>query len=417
MKPQDRTSLPDEKLNPPVTSESRLIWLVAVILTSLACYAILVVGDYVVARRNSYLQEQIISASAAIERKRQVEEDFPQREAAIRDGYMGLIFPDVIERYKSFRAIATKYGIAPLAPHPNSLLYYCNEGYGLITYRSDRFGFRNPDEKWEEGAIDYVLMGDSYTQGACVADDQNLAGILGRNAKTLNLGVGGNSPIHYAATAKTFIPRIKPKIAIMVFNAGDNDDEGDGSLYYQFFFKREAAYFDVRSERLTLNEKIKNFYRETESIVRNYHGANGDSVDPLDFADRGSLLARLVRYFSLPNIRMKLGLLDTNSIRITTDLPFSSRLAIDTLAGTCERTGCRPVVTYMPHSEFWRPDPRSAQYLRHLREYAARSGITFIDNTSTVVAIGGRAYARKGSHFSPEGYELVGKNIENSLKQ
>ena len=42
------------------------------------------------------------------------------------------------------------YGIAiakdrfyPLGGKPNSKTYFCNEGYGLVKYQSDRFGFRN----------------------------------------------------------------------------------------------------------------------------------------------------------------------------------------------------------------------------------------------------------------------------------
>ena len=37
----------------------------------------------------------------------------------------------------------------------------------------------------------------------------------------MNLSIGSNDPIHYAATAEIFIPEFKPKIVLMVFNRGD----------------------------------------------------------------------------------------------------------------------------------------------------------------------------------------------------
>ena len=44
---------------------------------------------------------------------------------------------------------------------------FCQEKRWSI-YKSDRFGFRNYDEIWDKQNIDYLFIGDSFTQGACV---------------------------------------------------------------------------------------------------------------------------------------------------------------------------------------------------------------------------------------------------------
>ena len=58
----------------------------------------------------------------------------------------------------------------PIGTHPIENILYCDEGYGLIKYKSDRFGLRNNDSNWDNilkhEAI--FLVGDSFTHGACV---------------------------------------------------------------------------------------------------------------------------------------------------------------------------------------------------------------------------------------------------------
>ena len=48
----------------------------------------------------------------------------------------------------------------PLAGISNTETVYCNELGFYPIYKSDRYGFNNLDNLWDE-KIDYVLMGDS----------------------------------------------------------------------------------------------------------------------------------------------------------------------------------------------------------------------------------------------------------------
>ena len=44
----------------------------------------------------------------------------------------------------------------------------CNENGYYSIYKSDRFGFNNPDLEWDKKDIEYLLIGDSFVHGACV---------------------------------------------------------------------------------------------------------------------------------------------------------------------------------------------------------------------------------------------------------
>ena len=61
--------------------------------------------------------------------------------SAVNNGYMPIFYPDQILKNEN---IPESYPVGTL---PLPLLIY-DEGYGLITYKSDRFGLRNKDNNW-----------------------------------------------------------------------------------------------------------------------------------------------------------------------------------------------------------------------------------------------------------------------------
>ena len=42
--------------------------------------------------------------------------------------------------------------------------------------KTDRFGFNNPDNEWDK-KIDYLIIGDSLAQGACVNRPNDITSI------------------------------------------------------------------------------------------------------------------------------------------------------------------------------------------------------------------------------------------------
>ena len=94
----------------------------------------------------------------------------------------------------------------------NSKTILCNENGYYSTYLSDRYGFNNPDVEWDANQIEYLLLGDSFTQGYCVNRGKEIASILRNLFKKpiLNLGFGSNGPlIEYATLREYFKPNTK----------------------------------------------------------------------------------------------------------------------------------------------------------------------------------------------------------------
>lgn len=94
----------------------------------------------------------------------------------------------------------------------NSETIGCNENGYFKIYKSDRYGFNNPDKEWDSENIEYLLVGDSFTHGSCVNRPNDIASVLRNlsNKSVLNLGSIGNGPLLEYATLREYIkPNVK----------------------------------------------------------------------------------------------------------------------------------------------------------------------------------------------------------------
>ena len=114
----------------------------------------------------------------------------------------------------------------PLSGLSNTLTINCNENVYYSTYMSDRYGYNNPDEVWESNEIEYMLVGDSFTHGACVNRPYDIGSVLRKLTKTdvLNLGYGLNGPLLEFATLKEFLNKKPKKILWLYFEGNDLSD-------------------------------------------------------------------------------------------------------------------------------------------------------------------------------------------------
>ncbi len=376
-------------------------------------YPCLIVGDYYLQKIASLEAANSLSEAKKIEAERILKEDVPQKKVAVQQGYKALFFPETIDTYLPLKKLAKEMDAAPLAPQPYSKLYFCNEGYGLIKYETDRFGFRNQDNLWDE-KIDLILIGDSFAHGACVDEKDSIAFQLGSKLKLLNLATYGNHAIHYAALEKIFIPLLKPKYVVTIFYANDNEDDAD-SLIYDYYFVQNKKYFESKNGELHLSKNTLDFYAKSDYLIETLLTDNSPQ-EFIKIFSQISLFEKSLKYFSLPTIRRTIN----NYLKVggwKSKLPSSNTLAIDLLAAECLKNGCTPIIGYIPNNNFWRPDARSANYAKMLGDYSHSKNITYIDFTNILHEAGSAAYAPEGYHLSPKGYKLVSESISNNLKK
>ena len=372
----------------------------------------------------------------SIEKHRKQAFDVPYRDEKLKSGFKPLFYPDLLRSSDGeFTKLAKEYDVAPLAPQPKESLYYCNEGYGLLSYKSDRYGFRNSDQVWEQ-ANKTFLIGDSFVHGACIPNiNQTIAGYLKSVTNSINLGTGSNGPIHYAAIAKAIVKNFDAKNVVMVFYPNDNlrsSLDNTESYFYDYYWKNdEKKYLFNAGSEYVLNPKLIAFYDAVQDLlISGIKSSKPNTNLTLETPEHYELSADEARHFiaknagffdlvspdnfALTKIRSSIGLLLKSK---KPDLPFSTKLAIDELAAVCTNS-CKPVVAYIPNSRLWRPDARSDSYQILLQEYAKNKNIVFIDTSESLRLFSdSEVYAAKGPHLSPKGYQIVSELISEAIQK
>lgn len=115
--------------------------------------------------------------------------------------------------------------IRPLGSIPNKKIFFCNEDLKKNLFiKNDKYGFNNPaNTKYFNSEI--MLIGDSFTQGECVPNKDNISNNLKKlfiNKEVLNFGMGGSGPISHLAIIKEYAVFFRPK-NILIFVIGNND--------------------------------------------------------------------------------------------------------------------------------------------------------------------------------------------------
>tara|TARA_Y100001968_G_scaffold259049_1_gene246158 strand:+ start:610 stop:1962 length:1353 start_codon:yes stop_codon:yes gene_type:complete len=118
--------------------------------------------------------------------------------------------------------------ILPLGGISHKTTVAQNENGKHMIFKSDRFGFNNPDQVWDAKKIEWLLTGDSFAQGIAVQPGQDIGGQIRILTKknVINLGMSGNGPLMELAALKEYAESQKPQTVLWLYFEG-NDLVGD----------------------------------------------------------------------------------------------------------------------------------------------------------------------------------------------
>jgi hypothetical protein len=149
--------------------------------------------------------------------------------------------------------------LMPLSSISNKMTIHCNENGFFSKYKTDRYGFNNPDPQWDKNITDFVLVGDRFAQGDCVNEEQNIAGNLRKlslNNSVINLGYGGNGPLMEYASLKEYLPLLNAKKVIWLY-CETNDLSGDANEGLKQELKNIILLNYLKDETFTQDLKNK----------------------------------------------------------------------------------------------------------------------------------------------------------------
>ena len=354
--------------------------------------------------------------STRIEHERRIEEDSPQIKRAINKGYLPHFFPEELSEYYPQNSI-----YYPLSTLPNQETYFCNEGYGLIKYTTDKLGFRNKNSIYKNIDNPIFLVGDSFVHGACVEKENifssQISSILDR--KTFNFGVSSNGPLEYISTIKNVIKPLKKivtgKSDIILFIFSNDNLKYRPSKVEKVFSSRTPII--INGDQISINidytnqlKKIisKNITLDPNAILSRIEEMN-KRLNPNRILVKNSLTLLPIRSM------LKAINIDIKNFSQSKDI-FIEDLLFKTLKEVCINK-CQAHIVYLPPNNFMRKDPRSKFYKQKIEKLSEEFKFNFIDAEEVISSNNRNDFAPKGPHYSKDGYIKVSKLISAEIEK
>ena len=289
-----------------------------------------------------------------------------------------------------------KNNIFPFSGISDTLTINCNENGYYSTYKSDRYGFNNPDEEWDKENIEYLLLGDSFVHGFCVNRPNDIASILRKlsNKSVLNLGYGGNGPLIQYAVLKEYI---KPNIKNIIW----------------FYFEGN----DINNLRNEYNSKILNKYLDdynfTQNLKQKQKDINFTVNDYLDY--HYNKIIRL--YLSLKEIIFNLikKEIGNETKKDNTELIKYFSDILDLAKKASLENDSKLFFVYLPEISRYKNQDYENILFMEIKKVVEESGIPFIDIDKKVFKKEDEPLKlfpfKTFNHYTIEGYNKISKSI------
>jgi len=379
-------------------------YLILFLVTTISIYTISILTDFLISRIDLKTMES--------RNKIYWEMRVAQREEGFKlKNYEPILFP------KMFANHIGEDEIFHIGGQPYKNVFYCNEGYGLVKYKSDRFGLRNNDANWhqvEKQNINKIMfVGDSFTHGACVHEEDTISNIIesynSKNLISYNLGMAGNNSIMNALVIKMFTELIKPKyMIILIFPNDRHEYDSDTKVKLHINDKNfKKKYFIKKENQFYLSSLVINSIEKRKSILNK-------KIDSTFTRNKKSILSRAIPYLTLTHLMGKVIFLKE---KLFFSLPDDTKNLIDIANNQCKIYKCTPLFTYVPSSKFWMNDNTQIKYKNEIEKYLNIKNNIFIDMSKIIDSNNKKYYAIKGGHLSPESYKNVAEEIYKKINK
>ena len=293
--------------------------------------------------------------------------------------------------------INSDYSIFPLSGISNSLTVGCNEnGYHRI-FESDRYGFNNPDNEWNQKNIEYLLVGDSFTHGACLNRPYDISSVLRTLSKksVLNLGQVGNGPLIEYATLREYLNTKVKKVLWIYWEGNDLID-----------LKREKKN-DILKKYLSdqnFNQNLRFRQNEIDNVAKKIM-----TRKEKDAKKEKNLNTKLVQFLKIYSTRY---LVLSGELDLASDLEFKTLFQL--VKKKVEKNNSKLYFIYLPEIARYKNNYNNKNY-QLIKEVVTGMDIPFIDIHKEVFEK--EEYPLKlfpfemYGHYNIEGYKKVAEVI------
>jgi len=190
----------------------------------------------------------------------------------------------------------------------NEITIFGEEDSGMIIFKSDENGFRNPYGSYND--FDVLLLGPSHTESSFVLDNETMHYNLTKNGyKAYNAAIGGTGLVHSLATFIEYGVLKKPKFVILQIiegaSIGRMNREFKNDKLMEYYKKHESK--GLTSKKTIQNDTIRNNFNK--KILKSYELILGESLGIINTENKSLLTSyfpQIVRAVEL--LKVKFGL-------------------------------------------------------------------------------------------------------------
>ena len=307
-----------------------------------------------------------------------------------------------------------KNKIFSLSGISNSKTILCNEGGSYSIYESDRFGFNNPDSEWNHNEIDYLLVGDSFTHGACVSRPYDIGSQLRllSNKHVINLGYVRNGPLTEYATLKEYLNFKVKNIIWLYYEENDLDD-----LHGELQNKILKNYLDDQS--FTQNLINKNYIKDNliklklEKIFKNRDKITNQFLRILILSKTRRKLAAIL----VPDRKVNLYIDGYNESNLSDYKYFRQILSLT--KDLSSKNNAKLYFVYLPELKRYKGNYKNNNYIK-IKKIVDDLDISFIDIHNEVFNKESKPLVfypfQKYRHYNIAGYKIISDYIYKFTK-
>ncbi|MDC1153778.1 hypothetical protein OAT05_00665 [Candidatus Pelagibacter sp.] len=330
-------------------------------------------------------------------------------------------FKSKIETYKNFQSsnkkivvsvppshyLSSNLDIQPLSGISNATTIHCKQKIdgNFLIYKSDRYGFNNPDSEWNKNIIDFLLVGDSFTHGSCVPAPNDIASNLRHLSKknVLSLGYEGNGPlIEYAVLREHLVKKMKKIIWIYY----------EGNDIKNFYKEMENSILMKYLENLKFSQNIKSKQNQIDQIAKNKIREELNKKQDISIDE--DMLKKIKNFIKLKNTR-NLFLNTNNNLKI----PIELKNVFNNAKKLADLNKSKIYFVYLPEYKRYTSNYNNTNYLE-IKKILTDLEIKFIDIHDEVFSqvenpLTFFPYELPG-HYTIEGYKVVTEKIYEYIK-
>jgi len=300
--------------------------------------------------------------------------------------------------------------LLPLSTFSNNTIFNCNENGYFSIWKSDMFGFNNPNQEWNK-KNEILLLGDSFAAGECVNEKDNIAGNLKQklnNKKIINLGMGGNGPLSNYATLKEYFLKVNPKVVFWFHYEGNDFDDLRQELDNEIL--KKYLLNDNFTQELIIKQK------EIDYKLNEFLSKNEKHINKAAYQNKFNW----TRFFKLYTVRE----ITIHSIFSKPHkIPKEFHLIINKSKNFIEKNNSEFYFVYLPqfhrYSNYF-SFQNSKNYKKTIN-YLKKNKIKYIDiNKEVFQKIRDPLDLfpfRSAGHYNEKGYKLIAETIYKKLKE